>query len=100
MAHSLEAVLVVPISIVVITSTLGMAVPTYITAETTSYLSAEASKQTSVHNSIYRGIIVEHNDSYISAVSVCPDGLIDLCRLGNDLIRPIGTITDGEDTYE
>lgn len=96
MAMSLEAAITVPICLVTFSFALSQAVPAYIQANKASALSAEAVKAACASRSIYEDISVEYQDSYMTAVSANPEGLIDLYRLGKDILRPLGDLCADE----
>ncbi len=96
MAMSLEAAITVPVCIITFSLALSQAVPAYIQANTASALSAEAVKVRCANNSIFEDISVEYRSSYMTAVSTSPDGIIDLYRLGKDILRPLGDLCDNE----
>ena len=96
MALSIEAALVVPICLIAFSSVLSKAVPAYMQVNTTAILSAEAVMASCANSSIYMSRSVEYRSSHMTAVSTCPDGIIDMYRLGKDILRPLGELFDEE----
>ncbi|NLW10389.1 MAG: hypothetical protein GX028_00030 [Clostridiaceae bacterium] len=100
MALSLEAAITVPICIVATCFTLNLTFPVYKQSEIAAGLSAETVKASCANKHIYASKIVEYRGLYTSVVSVSPDGVIDVYRLGKDLMRPLGDVFQGGDTEE
>lgn len=90
MALSLEAVLTVPICIVVFSVALSRAVPSYLQANASAVMSVKAVGSAIESNSVYKSKNVTFRQYHMSTVSTRPDGIIELYRLGRDILRPIG----------
>lgn len=96
MAMSLEAAIAVPICIIAFSFALSQAVPAYMKANTAAALSAQAISSACKNRSIYASRNVLYRSSFMTAVSTSPDGVIDIIRLGRDIMRPLGNLFDEE----
>lgn len=96
MAMSLEAAIAVPICIIAFSFALSQAVPAYMKANTAAALSVQAISTASKNRSIYASRNVIYRSSFMTAISTSPDGIIDIIRLGRDIMRPLGNLFDEE----
>jgi hypothetical protein len=100
MAFTLEAALVIPVSIGIIASSVSLALPAYKKVKQSAVLSAAVSVYSTRENHLYKVNEISYNSFKSTALETSPSKLIDLLELAGDMASSFIDLKHGVSNYE